>query len=38
VPSYPGVHPSQKGLVYIIIGLSTVIAVLLVIVLWAVLR
>jgi PPM family protein phosphatase len=36
--SYPGARPSQGGIVFLIIGVSTVIAVLLIIVLWALLR
>jgi hypothetical protein len=36
--SYPSVRPAQQGIVLLIIGVSSVIAVLLILVLWALLR
>lgn len=36
--SYPGGRPAQSGIIYLIIGVSSVIAILLILVLWALLR
>jgi protein phosphatase len=36
--SYPGGRPAQSGIIFLIIGISSVIAILLILVLWALLR
>jgi hypothetical protein len=36
--SYPGGRPAQSGIIFLIIGVSSVIAILLILVLWALLR
>lgn len=36
--TYPGARPAQSGIIYLIIGVSSVIAILLILVLWALLR